>query len=76
MAEKNCVLLAAFWDKISIFYFGKTEHSSARNSVHSARRIALVLASFKLDTVGRQFEPYRWLSCGMTLDAVSEQLWY
>ena len=27
---KNCVLLAAFWDRISIFHLGQTEHRSAR----------------------------------------------
>ena len=30
----------------------------------------------ELDTFGRQFESYWWLSCGMTWDAVSKQSWY
>ena len=30
----------------------------------------------ELDTVGRQFEPYLWLPCGVTWDAVPEQLWF
>ena len=29
----------------------------------------------ELDTVGRQFEPYRWHPCGVTWDAVPEQSW-
>ena len=29
----------------------------------------------ELDTVGRQFEPYRWRPCGVTWDAVPEQSW-
>ena len=29
----------------------------------------------ELDTVGRQFEPYRWLPCGVTWDVVPEQSW-
>ena len=44
--EKNRVLLAAFWDKISIFHLGQKEHSQRAVMVQSARRIALVLASF------------------------------
>ena len=29
----------------------------------------------KLDTVGRQFEPYRWRPCSVTWDVVPEQSW-
>ena len=36
---KNGVLLAAFWDKISIFHLGQTEHSSV--IVHSALLAAI-----------------------------------
>ena len=43
---ENCVLLGAFWDKISSFHLGQTEHRSALGEVHLTRRIALLLASF------------------------------
>ena len=29
----------------------------------------------EMDTVGHQFEPYLWLSCGLTWDVVPEQSW-
>ena len=29
----------------------------------------------ELDTLDRQFEPYRWRPCGVTLDVVPEQSW-
>ena len=29
----------------------------------------------ELDTVGRQFEPYRWRPCGVTWDFGPEQSW-
>ena len=28
-----------------------------------------------LDTVGLQFEPYRWRRCGVTWDVIPEQSW-
>ena len=32
-----------------------------------------LVSDTELDTVGRQFEPYRWRPCGVTWDAVPEQ---
>ena len=29
----------------------------------------------ELDTVGRQFEPYRWCPCVVTWDVVPEKSW-
>ena len=34
-----------------------------------------MLNGIELDTVGRQFEPYRWRPCAVTWDVVPEQSW-
>ena len=53
---KNRILLKAFWDKISIFHLDQTEHRSAV-MVHSASRIAPLLASFDVALPSEREKP-------------------
>ena len=55
---KNRILLKAFWDKISIFHLDQTEHRSAV-MVHSASRIAPLLASFDVALPSEREKPSR-----------------
>ena len=60
---KNCVLLAAFWDKMSIFHLGQTEHRSARGDgplcTPQCGRIALLLASHRMALTTKRKTPSR-----------------
>ena len=79
---KNRVLLAAFWDKISIFHLGQTEHCWAHGEVHSARRIAILLAAFDVALPSEREKPSwidwtieispctRWVLLGRPLHAL------
>ena len=54
---KNCVLLAALWDKISILYLGQMEHCSVRGDGSLCARIALLLASFDVALPSEREKP-------------------
>ena len=54
---KNRDLLPAFWDKISTFYLGQTEHGSARGDGPLCARIALLLASFDVALPSEREKP-------------------
>ena len=50
-------------------------HPTCGTVILSYTFICLVQVGKELDTVCRQFEPYRWCPCGVNCDVVPEQSW-
>ena len=71
--EKNRALLAAFWVKISMFHLDQTDHHWRAVMVHSARRIALLLASFDVALPSESKKP-SWID--WTIEISPSMRWF
>ena len=72
---------ASFFNENHIFFIVAYSSSFAR-MIEESMRFAIIGGclvqvgnGIELDTVGRQFEPYRRHPCGVTWDVVPEQSW-